>query len=81
MDDTTTQGFHRECLSHLTGEKHLATDDRTRFASQNIPSSEQIDGFFREGSRIIEGITTHFILMMDKIGHQEWADGKEITCA
>jgi hypothetical protein len=49
-------------------------------ATKVAVTSEQIENFFREASRIIEGVPAYFIFNMDEMGHQEWADRKEIIC-
>jgi hypothetical protein len=41
---------------------------------------EQIQNFFCEGFRIIEGAPAHFVFNMDEMGYQEWADRKNATC-
>jgi hypothetical protein len=43
-------------------------------------TSEQITEFFREGFEILQGVPAHFVFNMDEMGHQQWADRKEITC-
>jgi hypothetical protein len=43
-------------------------------------SSEQIEEFFGEAFRIIQGVPAHFIFNMDEMGHQEWADRQEMVC-
>jgi hypothetical protein len=34
---------------------------------------------FADALRIIEGVPPHFIFNLDEIGHQEWADRKELA--
>lgn len=41
---------------------------------------EQIRNFFAEALTIAEGVPSHFVFNMDEMGHQEWADRKEIIC-
>jgi hypothetical protein len=43
-------------------------------------TSEQIQEFFADAFRIIESVPSHFIFNMDEMGHQEWADRKEVPC-
>jgi hypothetical protein len=41
---------------------------------------QQIENFFREAFSVIEGVPAHFIFNMDEMGHQEWADRKQVVC-
>jgi hypothetical protein len=41
---------------------------------------EQISSFFATLIATIDGIPAHFVLNMDEMGHQDWADRQRLTC-